>query len=152
MSKDPRYDGYCEPCREERGLDKGERRFSGKCNICGDSFTLLWRDTPDSLALAERRREMKRPFIEMSSHAFRIDPSISGDIDDIFEAHSLKAGDAFSYMGSFKVYEALTDAKLDPSYDGKVKLTVTHNKMGVRLDQYALCWIHNKTKAKKKQK
>lgn len=99
---------------------------------------------------------MARPLLEMQEHAFRIDPDIDGDINSLVEAHTLKTGDRFSYMGSFKIYEAQSDAKPDPSYDGKVKLLVTDNKarnqMGVRLDQYAVCWIHNKTKAKKKQK
>ena len=145
MSKDLKLEGDCEPCREERGLDKGERRFSGKCNICGDSFALLWRDAPDSLR-AERRRELQRPILEAHTHAFRIDPSIE-DMSFV-EAHSLKAGDRFSYLGSHKIYEAQSDAKSDESYDGKVRLVVTHNQMVIRIDQYAVCWIHGNNESK----
>jgi DNA polymerase III epsilon subunit-like protein len=62
------------------------------------------------------------------------------------QAKLLRKGDRFSYEGSFKVYEAQSDAVPDSGIEGKIILDVTDGKtrdhMSTRLDASLLCEIH----------
>jgi len=62
------------------------------------------------------------------------------------EAMSLRKGDRFSYPGSFKIYEAQSDAMPDERIEGKVVLLVTdhglRDNMPTRLDALLLCTVY----------
>lgn len=62
------------------------------------------------------------------------------------KAMFLRKGDRFSYPGSFKIYEAQSDAIPDKRIEGKVVLSVTdhglRDGMRTRLDAYLVCTIH----------
>ncbi len=61
-------------------------------------------------------------------------------------ARDLRKGYCFSYPGSFKVYEAQSDAVPDDRIEGKVVLPVTdhglRDRMGTRLDADLVCTLH----------
>ena len=61
-------------------------------------------------------------------------------------AKDLLEGYCFSYPGSFKIYEAQSDAVSDDRIEGKVVLPVTdhglRDHMGTRLDADLVCTLH----------
>jgi hypothetical protein len=62
------------------------------------------------------------------------------------QAAHLSPSDFFSYVGSFKIYRALTRPKPDESYPGKVIFQVTdgavRDNMDIRLNQKCECYLH----------
>ena len=111
-------EGYCEECRVEHDLRKGRRRFSAQCQIC-ETWTLLWRDVPDVPPPRDRTRFSK--------------------------ARDIKKGEHFSSGGSFKVYEAKTNAVPDPQFPGKIQLTVKdgeHERIPTRIDGDSICTVY----------
>lgn len=111
-------EGYCESCRAEHNLRKGRRRFSAQCGIC-NTWTLLWRDVPDIPPPRARTRFSK--------------------------AKDIKKGDRFSSGGSFKTYEAQTNAAPDPHFKGKVKITVkdgARERIATRMEENSICTVY----------
>lgn len=114
------YEGYCDECREERGLKKGRRRYSAECNLCG-TWTLLWRDVPQA------KPPSARPETKFK------------------KAKDLVKGDRFSRGGSYKIYEARTGARSDPAFAGKVMVTVkdgTRDRIPTRMDENSICTVY----------